>query len=49
VYHAPAGLRLQRIDGGADSLRVSNAAIGAEAFHAAWSRDGTRRYAGLRL
>jgi eukaryotic-like serine/threonine-protein kinase len=44
VYHAPNGLRLHRIDSGADSLRVSNAAIGAEAFYAAWSRDGASLY-----
>jgi len=44
VYHAPDGLRLHRIDSGVDSLRVSNAAIGAEAFYAAWSRDGARLY-----
>ena len=44
VYHAPDGLRLHRIDSGADSLRVSNAAIGAEAFYAAWSRDGASLY-----
>ncbi len=44
IYHAPDGLRLHRIDSGADSLRVSNAAIGAEAFYAAWSRDGASLY-----
>jgi len=44
LYHAPDGLRLHRIDSGADSLRVSNAAIGAEAFYAAWSRDGASLY-----
>jgi len=44
LYHAPDGLRLHRINSGADSLRVSNAAIGAEAFYAAWSRDGARLY-----
>ncbi len=44
VYHASDGLRLRRIDSGADSLLVSNAAIGAEAFYAAWSPDGARLY-----
>jgi Tol biopolymer transport system component len=44
IYHAPDGLRLHRIDSGADSLRVSNVAIGAEAFYAAWSRDGASLY-----
>jgi serine/threonine-protein kinase len=44
IYHAPDGLRLYRIDNGVDTLRVSNAAIGAEAFYAAWSRDGGSLY-----
>ncbi|HEY7613978.1 MAG TPA: protein kinase [Gemmatimonadales bacterium] len=44
IYHAPDGLRLHRIDSGGDSLRVSNEAIGAEAFYAAWSRDGATLY-----
>jgi eukaryotic-like serine/threonine-protein kinase len=44
LYHATDGLRLHRIDSGADSLRVSNAAIGAEAFYTAWSPDGARLF-----
>lgn len=44
VYHAPDGLRLHRIADGADTLLVSNALIGAEAFYAAWSPDGARLY-----
>ncbi len=44
VYHNPDGLRLHRIDSGEDTLLVSNARDGAEAFYAAWSPDGAKIY-----
>jgi serine/threonine-protein kinase len=44
VSHNPDGLRLRRVDSGAETLIVSNAEIGAEAFYAAWSPDGTTLY-----
>jgi Tol biopolymer transport system component len=44
VYHNPDGLRLRRVDSGAETLIVSNAEIGAEAFYAAWSPDGAMLY-----
>ncbi len=44
VYHHPDGLRLRRVDSGAETLIVSNADIGAEAFYAAWSPDGATLY-----
>ena len=42
VYHGPDGLHLRRVDTGVETLVVSNAGIGAEAFYAAWSPDGAR-------
>jgi len=44
LYHSSDGLRLRRLAAGTDTLLVSNAAIGAEAFYAAWSPDGNRLY-----
>ena len=44
VYHNPDGLRLRRVDSGVDTLIVSNARDGAEAFYAAWSPDGSKIY-----
>ncbi len=44
VYHSPDGLRLRRVDSGVDTLVVSNAKDGAEAFYAAWSPDGSKVY-----
>jgi Tol biopolymer transport system component len=44
VYHSPDGLRRHPIDGGAETLAVSNADIGAEAFYIAWSPDGAKLY-----
>ena len=44
VYHRFDGLRLRRVDSGAETLIVSNAEIGAEAFYAAWSKDGGKLY-----
>lgn len=44
VYHSTDGLRLRRVDSGAETLIVSNAEIGAEAFYAAWSPDGAKLY-----
>jgi serine/threonine-protein kinase len=44
VYHSPDGLGLRRVGGGAETLIVSNAEIGAEAFYAAWSPDGAKLY-----
>ena len=49
VYHNPDGLRLRRVDSGAETLIVSNAEIGAEAFYAAWSPDGAKLYYMARL
>jgi Tol biopolymer transport system component len=44
LYHSPDGLRLRRLDSGAETLLVSNAVIGAEAFYAVWSPDRTKLY-----
>jgi Tol biopolymer transport system component/tRNA A-37 threonylcarbamoyl transferase component Bud32 len=44
VYHSADGLRLRRLDSGEDTLLVSNARDGAEAFYAAWSPDGTKLF-----
>jgi serine/threonine-protein kinase len=44
VFHGPDGLHLRRVDTGVETLIVSNAGIGAEAFYAAWSPDGARIY-----
>jgi serine/threonine-protein kinase len=44
LYHSPDGLRLRRVDTGAETLVVSNAELGADAFYAAWSKDGGRIY-----
>jgi len=44
VYHSADGLRLRRVDSGVDTLLVSNARDGAEAFYAAWSPDGAKLY-----
>jgi len=44
VFHDPDGLRLRRVDSGAEALIVSNADIGGEAFYAAWSPEGAKLY-----
>jgi Tol biopolymer transport system component len=44
LYHSPDGLRLRRVDTGAETLVVSNATDGAEAFYAAWAPDGKQIY-----
>ena len=44
LFHGLDGLRLHRLDTGAETLLVSNADIGAEAFYAAWSPDGRKIY-----
>ena len=44
LYHGPDGLRSHRLDTGADSLFVSNAIEGAEAFYIDWSPDGKTLY-----
>jgi TolB protein len=44
VYHSVLGLRLRRVDSGMDTLIVSNAKDGAEAFYAAWSPAGAKLY-----
>ena len=44
VYHSADGLRLRRVDSGADTLLVSNIGDRAEAYYAAWSPDGARLY-----
>ena len=44
AYHSPDGLRLRQVDSGIDTLIVSSAADGAEAFYAAWSPDGATLY-----
>jgi Tol biopolymer transport system component len=44
VYHSQDGLHLMRVDSRRDTLVVSNAADGAEAFYAAWSPDGSKIY-----
>jgi serine/threonine-protein kinase len=44
VYHNPDGLRVRRGDSDAETLIVSNAEIGAEAFYPAWSPDGAKLY-----
>jgi Tol biopolymer transport system component len=44
VYHSPDGIRLRHGDSGAETLLVSNASEGLEAYYAAWSPDGSRIY-----
>jgi serine/threonine-protein kinase len=44
VYHSPDGLRLRRVDTGADTLLVSNVTDRAEAYYAAWSPDGAKLF-----
>lgn len=44
IYHNPDGLRLRSVDSGTDSLLVSNAREGGEAFYPAWAPDGSTLY-----
>ena len=44
VYHSGDGLRLRRVSTRVETLIVSNAAIGADAYYAAWSADGATIY-----
>jgi eukaryotic-like serine/threonine-protein kinase len=44
VYHSADGLRLRRVDSGANTLIVSNVADRAEAYYEAWSPDGKQLY-----
>jgi len=44
AYHAHEGIRVRRVETGAETLLVSKAADGSEPFYVAWSPDGRRLY-----
>ena len=44
VYHSPDGIRVRRVDSGAEILVASNAELGADAIYAAWASGGSRLY-----